>query len=111
MKKVSASVVDESSGFQLCEVHELVEQMPSFMLAMNKSKNFPNLAVLNDLFSLEVFDDGMSGGIWWKKFTINQRQLNDLKTRIEQDYGMTFLNNDELDTSSTYNEWFARSID
>lgn len=91
-------------------VIDLLEQMPCVMLVIISTSTFPSLLVLNDLFSKEELDAGMSGGVCWKKFELLADDREELKQIVSEKYHIDFKINSELDALSSYDEWINKSL-
>ncbi|MBL4827249.1 MAG: hypothetical protein JKY66_05985 [Spongiibacteraceae bacterium] len=110
MKTVKISISGLVTDYQECSVTELVEQLPSFMMAMNGSSNFPSLNVLNDLFAKGKIDDGMSGGACWEAFYINENDRKFIKDWLSGKYEICFSDNKSLDEMDSFDSWMRVSL-
>ncbi len=89
---------------------DLLEQIPSLMLLIIKTRYFPSMKVLNDLFSKGEFDSGMSGGVSWEVFSIIKSDWQALKLAISVKYKITYEVLDECKLLETYDEWAERKL-
>ena len=110
MKTVKAAPLDSDKDFSEVTVLEVVEQMPSLMLAIKGASCFPPLAVFNDLLSNGKIDDGMSGGIFWEAFVLSLDDYEDLKKSLSIKYDIAFKSNDKLDCLNKYKDWQNKSL-
>lgn len=110
MKTVKAASLDSDKDFFDVAVIEVIEQMPSLMLAIKGASSFPPQPVLNDLFSKGKVDDGMSGGVIWQPFDLSTDEYNILKTEISDKYEIAFRENKELDCMCRYSDWQKKSL-
>jgi len=91
-------------------VIDLLEQMPSVMLIITSTSNFPSLSLLNDLFLKGELESGMSGGVCWEPFELSENDRIELKQVISEKYNIDFKRNPELESLNTYTEWVAKSL-
>ena len=110
MRTVKVSPIEGSTVYQEVTIAEMVEQLPSFMLAIAGAAAFPPLLVLNDLFSKEKLDDGMSGGICWEAFELSEYERGNLMESLSEKYQINFEVNNELDELATYSDWAKRVL-
>ncbi|WP_415882125.1 hypothetical protein [Neptuniibacter sp. QD34_54] len=84
---------------------DLLEQIPSLMLLIVKSGYFPSVEVLNDLFSKGEFDSGMSGGVCWERFYIEDDSWLILRNTIAERYKVDYKEPDGYSSISKYDHW------
>lgn len=89
---------------------ELIEHIASLMLAIKASCSFPSLPALNELFSREKIDEGMSGGVSWIAFEVSESERTEMKKITENKYGFKFEYNESLESIKSYDNWFESAL-
>jgi len=86
-------------------VVDLIEQIPPLMIIVLERKILPPLAVLNDLFSRGECDSGMSGGVSWDVFQLNDTDISSIKNVLSEKYKIEFVELGELSAIQTFDDW------
>ncbi|MEO0823392.1 MAG: hypothetical protein AAF074_23615 [Pseudomonadota bacterium] len=65
----------------------------------------PPMAVANEIFRAGEFGAGMSGGVTWDPFELDEAGYAEMADALAEDFGADLVRDPDLDAKPTYSAW------
>jgi len=91
-------------------LEKFVFLVPHLAMALRLYKLMPPYAVLNDLFSMSRDDAGMSGGVEWNQFSIEQSEYDELVEELCTDPKLNIQLDSEASSCKDFAQWQKEAL-